>query len=126
MEPECVNCGLNRDKIDTIIADRIKAGADYAPVYCCTIERLARLRPARQNTQVQEAFVPPQLYPQIRKLQGVPDLQKFPQGIYILGTWGFSQILAFSPTPMLDKIKDEQEKTDAIQTRAQPQTSPAH
>ncbi len=123
-EPRCYNCNMSRDLIDEIIADRIAAGADKVPAFCCTVNRLVRLRPKAQTAFVQEAFIPPSSYPEIRGIKGVPNLKKFPKGVYIIGVWGFSKILAVSPEPMLEKMKAEQEKTtDAIQSPTQPPQS---
>jgi hypothetical protein len=72
----------------------------------------------KQFVEIEEAFIPPSLYPQIRRRPDCPDLSKFPDGIYILGKWGFSEILAVSPTPQLDAIrKEEQERSDNMPSR---------
>lgn len=64
--------------------------------------------PDTNFVNVQEAFIPPEDYAQLVGLENVPDLTQFPNGIYILGTWGFSKILGYYVESQIDRMKQEE------------------
>lgn len=52
-----------------------------------------------------EAYIPPEEYAQLIGMDDAPDLAEFPDGIFILGTKDFAEIIGYYAESQIDKMK---------------------
>lgn len=76
-----------------------------------TIRRMDKLH-------VEETFLPPDEYPPLDILltmKDAPPFEDFPDGMYILGTKGFTRLIGYSATSQIDAyIRDQEMAANSV------------